>query len=414
MKKTLLLAAIAAIGVSTSAIAANPFADVPAGHWAYDSVAKLAAAGIIEGYGDNTFCGDKLMTRYEMAQIISRAMAKGYTDEKLVGEFAPELLKLGNRIYGLEKKADNLTISGTIAFHHKSYYGKGNKAYNGTNNYSRIRSDINLKGNINQAWSYNAMVRNEQYLGKGDKNSGEESTNLHNAYVEGKLGGLQVTAGRFEEFLADGYIHDWCLDGVKALYGGEKLNLMVGYAQLDNANDAYKENFLGQHLFYTEANAAVNKAVNMRVGYYDLSSKEKLPYYGRKLMNGKLGLTLSDSLSLSYNYIHSDKESPLGGNRAHNITLNYKEADPEVVGSYGIEVVHYDQDSGTYLANLHTLEASVIGFLDACGFKGWSVSAGATIAKNVVANLTWYDLQTKAPGRKDHAGTLYCELNYNF
>ena len=77
MKKSLVLAMAMALGVTASAYAANPFSDVPAGHWAYDSVNKLAAAGIVDGYGDSTFGGDRLMTRYEMAQIVAKAMAKG-------------------------------------------------------------------------------------------------------------------------------------------------------------------------------------------------------------------------------------------------------------------------------------------------------------------------------------------------
>ena len=50
MKKSLVLAMAMALGVTASAYAANPFSDVPAGHWAYDSISKLAAAGVIEGY----------------------------------------------------------------------------------------------------------------------------------------------------------------------------------------------------------------------------------------------------------------------------------------------------------------------------------------------------------------------------
>ena len=91
MKKSLVLAMAMALGVTASAYAANPFSDVPAGHWAYDSINKLAAAGVIEGYGDTTFGGDKLMTRYEMAQIVAKAMAKGANVDKLAAEFADEL-----------------------------------------------------------------------------------------------------------------------------------------------------------------------------------------------------------------------------------------------------------------------------------------------------------------------------------
>ena len=64
MKKSLVLAMAMALGVTASAYAANPFSDVPAGHWAYDSINKLAAAGVIDGYGDGTFGGDKLMALF--------------------------------------------------------------------------------------------------------------------------------------------------------------------------------------------------------------------------------------------------------------------------------------------------------------------------------------------------------------
>ena len=57
MKKTLLLAMTMAMGITVSAYAANPFSDVPAGHWAYDAVNKLAAEGVVEGYPDGTYGG---------------------------------------------------------------------------------------------------------------------------------------------------------------------------------------------------------------------------------------------------------------------------------------------------------------------------------------------------------------------
>ena len=57
MKKSLVLAMAMALGVTASAYAANPFSDVPAGHWAYDAVNKLAAAGVVDGYPDGTYGG---------------------------------------------------------------------------------------------------------------------------------------------------------------------------------------------------------------------------------------------------------------------------------------------------------------------------------------------------------------------
>jgi hypothetical protein len=61
MKKSLTLAMAMALGITASAYAANPFSDVPAGHWAYDSVAKLAASGVVDGYADGTFDGEKFI-----------------------------------------------------------------------------------------------------------------------------------------------------------------------------------------------------------------------------------------------------------------------------------------------------------------------------------------------------------------
>ena len=98
MNKSLTLALALALGVTASAYAANSFNDVPQGHWAYDSVQQLAVDGVIEGYDKGAFGGDKLLTRYEMAQVVAKAMAKGANCDKLAAEFADELDTLGVRV----------------------------------------------------------------------------------------------------------------------------------------------------------------------------------------------------------------------------------------------------------------------------------------------------------------------------
>lgn len=71
------------------------FPDVPKNHWAYETIKAMAAQGLIEGYPDGTFGGDRTMTRYEFAQIIYRVMQKGIAvDSKLIGEFKPELERI--------------------------------------------------------------------------------------------------------------------------------------------------------------------------------------------------------------------------------------------------------------------------------------------------------------------------------
>ncbi|MBQ5345485.1 MAG: S-layer homology domain-containing protein, partial [Acidaminococcaceae bacterium] len=159
MKKSLVLAMAMALGVTASAYAANPFSDVPAGHWAYDSISKLAAAGIIEGYGDDTFRGDRLMTRYEMAQIVAKALAKGANVDKLAAEFADELDALGVRVAALEKKSDNVKITGQFRYHYKSHKLGDVKDHD-----SALRSRIWFTGKVNDNWNYVGMLQNWQDL----------------------------------------------------------------------------------------------------------------------------------------------------------------------------------------------------------------------------------------------------------
>ena len=108
MNKKISAMALTAAIVCTSAsafAAANPFADVPRDHWAYDAVAELADEGVIEGYGDGTYRGENEITRYEMAQMVAKAMAKEDQAnaqqkaliDRLAAEFSAELSNLGVR-----------------------------------------------------------------------------------------------------------------------------------------------------------------------------------------------------------------------------------------------------------------------------------------------------------------------------
>ena len=221
MKKTLLLAMTIAMGITASAYAANPFSDVPAGHWAYDAVNKLAAEGVVEGYpygtygGDRlvnklaaegvvegypygTYGGDRLMTRYEMAQIVAKAMAKGANVDKLAAEFAGELDSLGVRVANLEKKSDNVRITGQIRYEYGDrsgdLRGKLGKVVK-----HRLRSRIFVNGNINEDWTYTGRFQNDQNL---YNSSGDDTLKLNQAYVTGKLGGVKVIAGKGDHYLA--------------------------------------------------------------------------------------------------------------------------------------------------------------------------------------------------------------------
>ena len=100
---------MAALTAGVSAYAANPFSDVTPNDWAYQAVEDLSEQGVVEGYPDGTFKGERNITRYELAQIIARMLAKEDqlnaeqrgTLDRLAGEYADELSNLGVRVSNL-------------------------------------------------------------------------------------------------------------------------------------------------------------------------------------------------------------------------------------------------------------------------------------------------------------------------
>ena len=172
MKKTLVSALTTALVVgaaSTTFAAANPFADVPADHWAYDAVSELQAKGVINGYAvDNTFRGNQNMTRYEMAQIVAKAMAKVSTGssnisgadkamvDKLAAEFKDELANLGVRMDNLEARMDNVKWSGFVRYEYKHRSVK-DPAW-GDSRAQRIKLRLTPTMKINDKWTAHARM----------------------------------------------------------------------------------------------------------------------------------------------------------------------------------------------------------------------------------------------------------------
>ncbi len=440
MKKSLVLAMAMALGVTASAYAANPFSDVPAGHWAYDSINKLAAAGVIDGYGDGTFGGDKLMTRYEMAQIVAKAMAKGASVEKLAAEFADELDNLGVRVANLEKKADNVKITGELRFRYvdqdgamlRQDYGEGYRVLgNASNHVADLRSRIWINGMINDDWTYTGMLQNTQDL---SDNAGNEDTKFQRAYVDGKLGGMAVRAGRYNLVIADGNIYDTRADGLELSYGNNvKVKGFVGKATDDitvvpymNIQRMPEEKTLftgditnggkywglaveGELAKGLKATAGYTQFKDMGTGFVE-SLNAPSDFYGKTdIDNGIWHAGLSYDIghfNLSAMYLKgdlsADKSNNIGNIDINNaidqyldddgfvIGLSYKGAKAEDAGSWGAWAKYYDQGAQTYIA--HTTDANTFGMT---GFKGFGVGANYTLAKNIVANVAYYNTESK-------------------
>ena len=235
MKKTLVSALTTALVVgaaSTTFAAANPFSDVPAGHWSYDAITQLAADGVIEGYGDGTFRGDRQITRYEMAQMIAKAMAKnpGGVDkallDKLAAEFSDELNNLGVRVANLEKHADKVKWTGKVeyTYHNTRYEGERRSSSNG------YVFRLEPKAEVNDHWTVNARLDSSGYM---DTNRTTE-TKLKRAWAQGDYGKYSIKLGKFEFCPGNekGILWDTEMSGVTVGYNSDfKVNLYAGRVQ---------------------------------------------------------------------------------------------------------------------------------------------------------------------------------------
>ena len=404
MKKSLVLAMAMALGVTASAYAANPFSDVPAGHWAYDSVNKLATEGVIDGYPDGTYGGDKLMTRYEMAQIVAKAMAKGANVDKLAAEFADELDALGVRVANLEKKADNVKVTGEVRYRYTDSELNGNE-------YNDLRSRIWVNGQINDDWSYTGMLENTQDF---TEDAGNEKTEFKRAYVEGKIGGLDLTAGRYGAFFANGNVYDAQADGAQLSYGDKvKVSAFAGKGT-DEAGDgaASNGNYAGG-----EISAAMGENFSLNGGYVNFKDMGQVTGETETNVDNAIWYVGADAnfgdFTLSGMYLKGDKsenDQDVKGvdDDGYTVGLSYKGAEASEAGSYGIWANYYDQGGQTYVA--HTTDANTFGN---DGFKGYGVGVNYTFAKNIVGTVAYYDTENKLDSNEDDQ-IIWADMTFTF
>ena len=418
MKKSLVLAMAMALGVSATAFAANPFSDVPAGHWAYASVSKLAAAGIVDGYPDGTFKGDNLMTRYEMAQIVAKAYAKGAigADDKLMAEFADELDNLGVRVAKLEKKADNVKITGEFRAGYKAYDSlvTGGKAL--TADYkAEARTRLFLAGEVNPDWTYGAMLENTQTL---NTNSEESTTKFRRAFVKGNLGsGVSVTAGRQYFKVGAGYTADLTGDAVKVDFG-KVLKGTAFYGRFDSDVEATSKDGVG----IADADIAglalsydFNKSLFMRAAYYNVgeSTDTTYPVVGRDIYSAGLGYKFDKNTNVYAEYLKSSDELlPTYGDDGYAVTLAYKGVKAAKANTWGLAASYYDQAGATIIDHASEFAGDIKNF-NKGGIKGYDVAVDYALAKNVIASVTYYDYESHEDSSVDNQ-MLWSRLTFTF
>lgn len=194
MKKwqVLMLSALTAGGISAQA--ANPFSDVTPNDWAYQAVSNLAAQGVVEGYPDGTFKGERNITRFEMAQMVARAMThQAELDatqqaqlRRLEQEFANELKSLGVRVTAIEERVGRVKLSGDF----RLAYAQGDSDIRRGHGVSQNRTDARLRLRATMDVSPKTMVLASM----------ESTLKMHgNAYSDAGLKGFQAAKPETED-----------------------------------------------------------------------------------------------------------------------------------------------------------------------------------------------------------------------
>ena len=412
MKKILALAAVAALTAGVSAYAANPFSDVTADDWAYQAVSDLSAQGVVEGYPDGTFKGERNMTRYELAQIVARLMAKEdqlnaeqqATLDKLAGEYADELANLGVRVSNLEKKVGNLYWSGDARMR---YQDKGNDSdsWNG-----RIR--LNVKGQVNESTYVQGRFLNEMNF-KDEKDS---TTSMDQLYVNHNFGkDVAVRLGR--QPIVFGNQGGWLVnpnkgyDGAQVAYTNGKLALTTGFGQLNLSEKAKNVQYdYANHDFYF-AQGAYN------FGFAKLDANYIADKDSEKDARGEIfGFGLNVPVQQFNVFGEYWKNTTYGDNdTAWNAGLSYGKADWKKAGTWDLAVAYNDVDEGLDLSGATGLQTSALGFLDkgATNVTFWNAIANVTLQKNVQLHAEYaFSVDAEKYDKEDDSWAV--SLNYKF
>ena len=427
-KKTLVSAITAALVVgaaSTTFAAANPFSDVPADSWAYDAVTTLAADGVIDGYPDGTYKGQNTMTRYEMAQIVARAMAKTDLEkadkalvDKLAAEFAEELDNLGVRVADLEKKSDNVKWGGELRYR---YYDIDRDSKAGDETHNKVLFRLEPKAYIgNSGWTANARLDYEMNLSSDENDNNVE---VDRAYVEGPLFGATVTAGRTPVFTAQGLLFDDRISGGTVAFGSDEFKTTLAAGRYnrdhDDADTTLGENvrditaeYYGVQFDYTPndnlaLNAGYTALTGIDVNYFNNLDGMARPAYGDDntaniwYVGGKYAFDKNVAFVGEYaQNTDADDED-----QAWTAELQYKGANPADAGSWGMYAGYRQIEAYASIAPTYD---DIIG----AGYKGAVVGASYVPAENILATIQYFDGEETISGQD--ASKFFANVDFFF
>ena len=275
-------------------------------------------------------------------------------------------------------------------------------------------------------------------------NAGNETTNFQRAYLQGRLGGVKVTAGRQDYVLVDGEVYGTRMDGIDIKYG-DKVRLGAYYGKpTDMASLSYQTTKDGvkwtteqearyDRMWGVNAAADLGKYFTLGVGYdefgdfSDYGTTERVKFKDiekSKIFNAGLKYKAKD-FTLGATYLHSNggvlrTDNPSFGKSAKNgffVAADYKGAKADKVGSWGIGVKYYQMPAGIAANNWATGNAlgtftekdgdnarySIAKPLLWEGYKGFFAKANVTVAKNMIASIQYWDLKGRESDVKNKA-----------
>jgi phosphate-selective porin len=360
------------------------------------------------------------MTRYEMAQIVAKAMAKGANVDKLAAEFADELDALGVRVAALEKKSDNVKITGQFRWSYASYKDQHRGQDETKSHTNLLRSRITFTGRVNDNWEYVGMLENQHQYGDtsaANVNSRHETTHFQRAYLQGRLGGLKTVAGRLNKSVLASDMYGTRMDGIDLTYGA-KVKLNAYYGKPTNAK-SFLNGAKPTQVWGVNAAADLGKNVNLFVGYdkFDMHHVDNNDGDDGVFSAGLI-FKLGKDAKLGGTYLHTsyntdDGRAADGKNNGFIIGAEYKGAKNDKPGSWGIAAKYYQVPAGFFTGvgweDGHSADTAD---MRAQGSKGWWVRANYAVAKNIIADIEYWDLKSRVTDCKSK--TLWTALNFAF
>ena len=400
-----IFAATAVLGVTT-AFAANPFSDVTPDSWAYQAVSQLAAAGIVNGYPDGTFKGQNDITRYEMAQMVAKAMAnqdRANAEQqaminRLADEFSNELNNLGVRVARLEDRVGNVKVTGDARLRYRDAEHEKSKFD------ARARVQFNAK--VNDRTDAVVRLTSGNFELGNSQNGGNANATIDRAYVNHKFGErVSLKAGRFGQVVGGGLAFDGTFDGAQFNAGNDKVNFQAAYGYMVSGEAEGLTKDQNVTNTYLGLKGKVGKHT-MVGGFYDRVNQDSTNGY--KNIYGFNADANFDKVWVGGEWL---KDSHVDESQAWTAGVGFGNYDIKKQGTWGVKGQYFDQKANAPIVDTTWNH----GYNDTYtkNAKGWMATVDYALQNNVGLSA-YYGFDWKDQDGNDKADFYRADLNYKF